>query len=86
MKHPNEHFIDINLRSKLLNNSGIARMIGMTPQNYHNKLNGLGTHKPFTTAELIDLEQKIRDDLFGTNGDRLPDFGNENIPLENFEL
>ena len=63
MKHPNEEFISINIRSKLLNNSQIAQKMGLSKQNYHDKLNGRGKAKPFTAAELINIENIIKNDL-----------------------
>ena len=63
MKHPNEAFISINIRSKLLNNAQIAEKLGIKPKNYYDKLNGRGKAKPFTAAELINIENIIKNDL-----------------------
>lgn len=63
MKHPNEAFIDINLHSDLINKSAVAKKLGLTAQNYHDKLNGRGKAKRFTPAELQNIETIIKTDL-----------------------
>jgi hypothetical protein len=63
MKHPNESFISLNLRSDLLNKSAVAKKLGLSPQNFSDKLNGRGKSKRFTPAELIEIENIIKNDL-----------------------
>jgi hypothetical protein len=63
MKHPNEVFIDINLHSDLLNKSAVAKLLGLSKQNYYDKLNARGKAKPFTAIELINIENIIKNDL-----------------------
>lgn len=63
MKHPNEAFITINLQSPLLNKSAIAKKLGLTAMNFHDKLNGRGKAKRFTAAELVEIETIIKNDL-----------------------
>lgn len=63
LKHPNEAFTSINLHSDLLNKSAIAKKLNLSPQNYHDKLNGRGKAKRFTPAELIQIETLIKNDL-----------------------
>jgi hypothetical protein len=61
--HPSERFIDLNIRSKLINWSEVARRLGISPSVLYNKLHGIGRHKPLTPTELIEIENLIRDDL-----------------------
>lgn len=77
MKHPNEAFIDLNIRSKLLNLSELARRLETRPTTLYNRINNIGSHKPLSTTELLNIEDIIRQDLFGDN---------EKIPLENIEF
>lgn len=63
MKHPNEAFITLNVHSKLLNKSEIARRLGLSQQTYSDKLSGRGTAKRFTADELINIENIIKNDL-----------------------
>lgn len=63
MKHPNEAFISLNIHSKLLNKSEIARRLGLSQQTYSDKLTGRGGAKPFTAAELQQIETVIKNDL-----------------------
>lgn len=53
----------MNLKSKLLNKSEIARRLGLSQQTYSDKLSGRGTAKRFTAAELIKIETIIKGDL-----------------------
>lgn len=64
MKHPNEDFIYLNIRSKLINISELARKLNMLPTTLYNRINGIGRHKALTPTELINIEQIIKDDLF----------------------
>lgn len=59
--HPNERFIDLNIRSKLLNQSELARRLGMKQQAFSDRLRG--KMKPFTPAELIQIEEIVKLDL-----------------------
>ena len=63
MKHPNEAFISLNIHSDLLNNAAVAKKLGLKPKNYYDKLSGRGGSKPFTAAELINIENIIKTDL-----------------------
>lgn len=63
MKHPNEAFVSINIHSDLLNKSAIAKQLGLTPMNFHAKLNGRGKAKRFTAAELAEIETIIKNNL-----------------------
>ncbi len=63
MKHPNEAFIRLNIHSKLLNKSEIARRLGLLERTYSDKLNGRGKAKRFTADELINIENIIKNDL-----------------------
>lgn len=63
MKHPNEAFISLNIHSKLLNKSEIARRLGLSQQTYSDKLSGRGAAKRFTPDELIKIETIIKGDL-----------------------
>lgn len=60
-KHPNEAFIDLNIRSKILNLSEIARRLDM--KNLYNRLHGIGNYKPLTTDELLRIEEIVKSDL-----------------------
>lgn len=68
----------MNLQSKIINVSHLAKLYGMKPNQFLNKLRGYpgNRHKPFTPGELTKIENLVNNDLFG----------NENIPLENTEI
>ena len=66
----------LNVHSKLLNKSEIARRLGLSQQTYSDKLTGRGNAKRFTASDLKKIEAIINADLFGT----------EKIPLENIEI
>lgn len=53
----------LNVHSKLLNKSEIARRLGLSQQTYSDKLTGRGAAKRFTAAELINIENIIKNDL-----------------------
>lgn len=55
--------IRLNLRSDLLNKSAVAKKLGLSQQNYSDKLSGRGGAKPFTAAELEQIETVIKNDL-----------------------
>lgn len=63
MNHPNEAFLTINVHSKLLNKSEIARKLGLSQQKYADKLVGRQGAKRFTAAELVEIETIIKNDL-----------------------
>ena len=54
----------MNIHSRLLNLSEIARLMNLTPANFHDKLNGRGRAKRFTAEEIERIEQIINADLF----------------------
>jgi hypothetical protein len=53
----------INIHSDLINKAAVANKLGLKPKNYYDKLNGRGKAKPFTAAELINIENIIKNDL-----------------------
>lgn len=55
----------MNLNSKTLNISHIAKLYGMSPRLFLNKLRGYpgNRHKSFTDAERIKIESLIKKDL-----------------------
>lgn len=59
----------MNIKSKFLNRTQMAKVLNMSPQQFDNKLNGRGRAKPLTNDERVAIEQSVKDDL--------------NIPLEN---
>lgn len=59
----------MNIKSKFLNRTQMAKVLNMSPQQFDNKLNGRGRAKTFNDQQIEDLEKSIKDDL--------------NIPLEN---
>lgn len=62
-KHPNEAFIDLNIRSKLINVSELARKMNIRPTTLYNRINGIGSHKPLNPNELVQIETIIKNDL-----------------------
>lgn len=63
MKHPNEAFIDLNIRSKLINISELARRLDIPPKTLHGRLHMTGKYKPLSADELIKIETIIKTDL-----------------------
>lgn len=59
----------MNIKSKFLNRTQMAKVLNMSPQQFDNKLNGRGRAKPLTNDERVAIEQSVKDDL--------------QIPLEN---
>lgn len=53
----------INVHSKLLNKSEIARRLNLSQQTYSDKLIGRGTARPFTENELTKISDIIKNDL-----------------------
>lgn len=61
----------MNIKSKFLNRTQMAKVLHMSPQQFDNKLNGRGRAKPISEAEKLAIEKSVKDDL--------------NIPLENID-
>jgi hypothetical protein len=59
----------MNIKSKFLNRTQMAKVLNMSPQQFDNKLNGRGRAKPLNDAEKLAIEISVKDDL--------------QIPLEN---
>lgn len=59
----------MNIKSKFLNRTQMAKVLNMSPQQFDNKLNGRGRAKPISEAEKLAIERSVKDDL--------------DIPLEN---
>lgn len=53
----------INVHSKLLNKSEIARRLNLSQQTYSDKLTGRGTSRLFTETELTQISTIIKNDL-----------------------
>lgn len=59
----------MNIKSKFLNRTQMAKVLNMSPQQFDNKLNGRGRAKPISEAEKLAIERSVKDDM--------------QIPLEN---
>ena len=53
----------LNVHSKLLNKSQIARRLNLSQQTYSDKLTGRGTARRFTENELTKISDIIKNDL-----------------------
>lgn len=55
----------MNLQSKIINVSHLAKLFGMRPNQFLNKLRQYpgNRHKPFTAAELKNIQTIIKKDL-----------------------
>lgn len=62
-KHPNEAFTNLNIHSKLINVSELARRINTTGPALKHRINGTGRHKALSPTELINIEEIIKNDL-----------------------
>lgn len=54
----------INLKSKLLNISAIARAIGIRPGILYNRVHGVGRHSLLTDSEIEQIEKLIKTELY----------------------
>ncbi len=61
----------MNIKSKFLNRTQMAKVLNMSPQHFDNKLNGRGRAKVLNDQQIDDIEKAIADDL--------------QIPLENID-
>jgi hypothetical protein len=62
---------NINLKSKLLNLSELARRLNVKPTTFYNRVKGIGKHKPLTAAEQSAAEQILEIDLLTSIKDLL---------------
>jgi broad-specificity NMP kinase len=53
----------MNIKSKLINVSALARILNTRPTTLYNRINGLGSHKKLTENELTEIENLIKKDL-----------------------
>jgi hypothetical protein len=56
---------NINLKSKLINLSLIARRLGIRSTTLYNRVHSVGRHSPLTEIELNKIEQIIKTELYG---------------------
>lgn len=53
----------MNVKSKLINLSELARKLNTRQSTLYNRINGLGKHKPLSVKELTEIKQIIKTDL-----------------------
>lgn len=53
----------MNIKSKFLNRTQMAKVLNMSPQQFGNRLNGSGRAKPLTNDERTTIEKTIKNDL-----------------------
>lgn len=54
---------NLNVKSKLINLSELARKLNIRPTTLYNRINGIGYHKPLSANELTEIETIIKTDL-----------------------
>jgi len=54
----------INLLSDLINKAALAKRVGLSKQNFHDKLIGRGKSRPFTTDELTRIESIFKEGIY----------------------
>ena len=55
----------INLKSKLINLSLIARQLGIRPTTLYNRVHGIGRHTGLNENEIEQIENIIKTELYG---------------------
>lgn len=56
---------NINLKSKLINLSLIARRLGIRSTTLYNRVHGIGRHSALTDSEIVTIEKIIKTELYG---------------------
>lgn len=54
----------INLKSKLINISAVARLMNIRATTLYNRINGIGRHKGLTSCEIEQIENLIKTELY----------------------
>lgn len=55
----------INLKSKLINISAVARLMNIRATTLYNRINGIGRHKELSIVEIEQIENLIKTELYG---------------------
>lgn len=54
----------INLKSKLINISAVARLMNIRATTLYNRINGIGRHKELSALEVEQIENLIKSELY----------------------
>ena len=54
----------MNIKSKIINLSAIARLLNVKPTTFYNWVHGIGKHRKLSDQEICDIERLIENELY----------------------